>query len=97
MGISPAPRQFFLASLLAIGSTAGLIDPECKSATVQLSIRFEQPLRGERIMAEARVDRATRRLIFSSAEISDGRGRVSVRCQGIVTLLSKGATVVPAV
>lgn len=72
---------------LAIGCTAGLIDPESQSATVQLSIRFEQPLRGERILAEARVDRATRRMIFSSAEISDASGRVSVRCQGIVTLL----------
>ena len=76
---------------LAIGCTAGLIDPESSSATVQLSIRFEQPLRGERILAEARVDRATRRMIFSSAEISDAAGRVSVRCQGILTLLSKGA------
>jgi uncharacterized protein (TIGR00369 family) len=74
---------------LAIGCTAGLIDPECNSATVQLSIRFEQPLRGERILAEARVDRATRRMIFSSAEISDAGGRVSVRCQGIVTLLER--------
>jgi uncharacterized protein (TIGR00369 family) len=74
---------------LAIGCTAGLIDPESSSATVQLSIRFEQPLRGERIVAEARVDRATRRMIFSSAEISDAAGRVSVRCQGIVTLLER--------
>ena len=81
---------------LAIGCTAGLMDPGCQSATVQLSIRFEQPLRGERVLAEARVDRATRRLIFSSAEISDAAGRVSVRCQGIVTLLSKGAGAAPA-
>lgn len=82
---------------LAIGCTAGLVDPERNSATVQLSIRFEQPLRGERILAEARVDRATRRMIFSSAEISDAAGRVSVRCQGIVTLRSKGAAAVPPV
>lgn len=74
---------------LAVGCTAGLIDPERNSATVQLSIRFERPLRGPRILGEARVDRGTRRLIFASAELSDAAGQVSVRCQGIVTLLEK--------
>lgn len=72
---------------LAIGCTTALIDPTKRSATVQLSIRFEQPLRGDRIRGEARVDRATRRLVFSSAEILDERGVVCTRCQGIASLV----------
>jgi acyl-coenzyme A thioesterase PaaI-like protein len=70
---------------LIIGCTAGLVDPTSRSATVQLSIRLEQPLLGERILGEARVDRSTGRLIFSTAELSDETGKVCVRCQGIVT------------
>jgi acyl-coenzyme A thioesterase PaaI-like protein len=72
---------------LLIGSTCALVDPESRSATVQLSIRFERPLRGVRIVGEARVDRATGRLVFASAEIGDGSGPACVRCQGIATLL----------
>jgi acyl-coenzyme A thioesterase PaaI-like protein len=70
-----------------IGCTAGLVDPTSRSATVQLAIRFERPLLGELIEGEARVDRATSRLIFSSAEIRDGSGEVCVRCQGIASLV----------
>jgi acyl-coenzyme A thioesterase PaaI-like protein len=73
---------------LLIGCTAALIDPAARSATVQLSIRLEQPLLGERITGEARVDRSTGRLVFSSAEIHDESGKVCVRCQGMV---SRGA------
>lgn len=72
---------------LLIGCTCALVDPLARSATVQLSIRFERPLRGERIVGEARVDRATGRLVFASAEIGDGSGPASVRCQGIASLL----------
>ena len=72
---------------LLIGSTCVLVDPVSRSATVQLSIRFERPLRGQRIVGEARVDRATGRLVFASAEIGDGSGPACVRCQGIATLL----------
>jgi acyl-coenzyme A thioesterase PaaI-like protein len=74
-----------------IGCTCGLVDPTSRSATVQLAIRFERPLRGELIQGEARVDRATQRLIFASAELSDERGEVCVRCQGIASLLSARA------
>jgi acyl-coenzyme A thioesterase PaaI-like protein len=70
-----------------IGCTCGLVDPASRSATVQLAIRFERPLRGDLIQGEARVDRASQRLIFSSAEISDASGEVCVRCQGIATLI----------
>jgi len=70
-----------------IGCTCGLVDPTSRSATVQLSIRFERPLRGDLIQGEARLDRATKRLVFASAEISDAGGEVCVRCQGIASLL----------
>ncbi|HKO91834.1 MAG TPA: PaaI family thioesterase [Polyangiaceae bacterium] len=73
---------------LLIGCTCALVDPAARSATVQLSLRFERPLRGERIVGEARVDRATGRLVFASAEIGDGSGPACVRCQGIATLLA---------
>jgi uncharacterized protein (TIGR00369 family) len=72
---------------LAIGCTAALVDPTRASATIQLSIRFEQPLRGDFIEGEGRVDRATRRLVFSSAEIFDPLGHVCVRCQGMSSLI----------
>jgi acyl-coenzyme A thioesterase PaaI-like protein len=70
---------------LLIGCTAGLIDPAGRAATVQLSIRLEQPLLGERIVGEGRVDRSTGRIVFSSAEIRDENGKVCVRCQGMVS------------
>jgi acyl-coenzyme A thioesterase PaaI-like protein len=73
---------------LIIGSTSALVEMS-SSATVQLSIRFERPLRGERIVGEARVDHHTGRTLFASAEIRDELGNVCVRCQGIVALLGK--------
>lgn len=76
---------------LMIGSTAGLVDAEVRSATVQLSIRFERPLRGQRITGEARADHSTGRTVFASGELTDEQGRVCVRCQGIATLLRPSA------
>jgi uncharacterized protein (TIGR00369 family) len=70
-----------------IGCTCGLVDPASRSATVQLAIRFERPLRGDLIQGEARIDRTTKRLVFASAEISDAGGEVCVRCQGIASLV----------
>ncbi len=76
---------------LMIGSTSFLVDPTVRSATVQLSIRFERPLRGATIQGEARVDHATARTVFASAEISDEQGQVCVRCQGLSSLLRSKA------
>jgi uncharacterized protein (TIGR00369 family) len=72
-----------------IGCCCGMVDPVSRSATVQLDIRFERALRGASIHGQARVDRATQRLIFASAEISDEQGQVCVRCQGIATLVGE--------
>ena len=76
---------------LLIGCCCGLVDPRSRSGTVQLSIRFERPLRGAQIQGEARLDRATKRLIFASGELSDAQGEVCVRVQGIATLISGSA------
>jgi acyl-coenzyme A thioesterase PaaI-like protein len=72
-----------------IGCSCGLVDPTSRSGTVQLSIRFERPLRGALILGEARLDRATKRLVFASGELRDEQGEVCVRVQGIATLISE--------
>lgn len=77
---------------LLIGSTVALVDPEARGATVQLSIRFERPLRGSAIRGEARVDHHTGRTVFASAEICDELGRACVRCQGLATLIRRSAS-----
>lgn len=77
---------------LLIGGAGALVDATANTATVQLSIRFERPLRGERISGEARVDHATARTVFASAELYDEGGGVCVRCQGLATLFPSRAT-----
>jgi acyl-coenzyme A thioesterase PaaI-like protein len=72
-----------------IGCSCGLVDPTSRSGTVQLSIRFERPLRGALILGEARLDRATKRLVFASGQLSDEQGEVCVRVQGIATLIAE--------
>jgi acyl-coenzyme A thioesterase PaaI-like protein len=72
---------------LLIGSTSALVEGAGPAGTLQLSIRFEQPLRGQRISGVGRVDHATARTVFSSAELCDDQDRVCVRCQGLVALL----------
>jgi uncharacterized protein (TIGR00369 family) len=74
-----------------IGCSCGMVDAQSRSATVQLNIRFERALRGASIHGQARVDRATQRLIFASAEIQDEQGNVCVRCQGIASLVGETA------
>lgn len=69
---------------LLIGFTSALVETGAPAATISLSIQFERALRGDVISGEAQLDRATSRLIFASATISDGDGQVCVRCQGVV-------------
>ena len=76
---------------LVTGCTAALVDPRRRSATVQLSMSFERPVVGDSLRAEARIDRRTRRTLFASARILDGRGQVCARCQAIVALARAGA------
>lgn len=71
---------------LVIGSTCALVDPKRKSATMQLSMNLERPVIGDRITAEAWVDRAGGSTVFSSAVIRDGNGEICARGQGVVKL-----------
>lgn len=74
---------------LVIGCTGALVDPTRRTATVQLSMSFEQAVRGDLLVAEARVDRAGGSTGFSSAWIKDGRGETCARAQGVIRLLTQ--------
>lgn len=88
---SQAVNGGILAALFdfAIGTTGALVDPERKSATMQLSMSFERPVTGDVVTVEAWVDRAGGSTIFASAVIRDSGGDICARAQGVVKL-SKG-------
>jgi uncharacterized protein (TIGR00369 family) len=67
---------------LVIGTVGWLTRPDTRSATVNLSMSFFRPTHGDRVSAEARLVRGGMHLIFASAEIFDGEGKVSARCDG---------------
>lgn len=71
---------------LVIGSCSALVDPTRRSATVHLSMNFEQPVHGDIVTAEGWVDRAGGSTLFASAHILDGAGRVCARAQGVVRM-----------
>ncbi len=71
---------------LAIGCTPALIDPTRRSATVQLSINFMRAVRGQRLVARSKVDRAGDVLLFASAQILDDKGVVCATCTGMSRL-----------
>jgi uncharacterized protein (TIGR00369 family) len=67
---------------LAVGTVGWLVRPDARSATVNLAMSFFRPTRGERVVAEARLIRSGMNLIFAAAEIFDGEGKVTARCDG---------------
>ena len=71
---------------LAIGTVGWLTRPDTRSATVSLAMTFLRPTRGERVVVEARLLRAGTNLTFAAAEIFDGAGHVTARCDGTVAL-----------
>lgn len=71
---------------LAIGCTPALVDPTRRSATVQLSINFMRAVRGNRLVARAKIDRAGDVLLFASAQILDEKGTVCATCTGMSRL-----------
>lgn len=71
---------------LVIGCTPALVDPTRRSATMQLSMGFERPLRGDKLRAEAWVTSAGTNTLFAAAQILDAEGKVCARCQGVVKL-----------
>ena len=68
---------------LVIGTVGWLARPDHPSATVQLSMSFLRPTAGGRVEAEARLVRAGMNFLFAAAEIRDGSGEVTARCDGI--------------
>ena len=72
---------------LALGFTPALSDPRRRSATMQLSISFEEPVRGNSLTAEAWATRVGERIVFATGHILDEEGRVCVNCQGLVRRL----------
>jgi uncharacterized protein (TIGR00369 family) len=77
-----------LASLfdLAIGTVGWLTRPEGRSGTVTLAMTFFRPTRGDRVSVEGRLLRAGTNLTFATAEIFDGNGDVTARCDGTVAV-----------
>jgi len=67
---------------LVIGTVGWLTRPDTRSATVNLSMSFFRPTRGDRIVAEARLIRSGLNLVFAAAEVFDGEGKVTARCDG---------------
>jgi uncharacterized protein (TIGR00369 family) len=71
---------------LAIGTVGWLTRPDTRSATVSLAMTFLRPTRGDRVVVEARLLRSGMNLTFAAAEIFDGEGRVTARCDGTVAV-----------
>ena len=67
---------------LVIGTVGWLTRPDSRSATVNLAMTFFRPTRGDRVTAEAQVIKAGLHLVFAAAEITDGSGVVTARCDG---------------
>ncbi|MFT3696727.1 MAG: PaaI family thioesterase [Kofleriaceae bacterium] len=70
----------------ALGATSLLVVPIRRSATVQLSMSFEKAVRGNSARCVARVDRSTKNLVFSAAELYDEAGTMCSRAQGVISL-----------
>lgn len=71
---------------LAIGTVGWLTRPDTRSATVTLAMTFFRPTRGDRVAVEARLLRSGTNLTFAAAEITDGAGQVTARCDGTVAV-----------
>ena len=71
---------------LVIGCTPALIDPTRRAATVQLSMIFMRAVRGDRLVARAKIDRAGEVLVFAAGQILDPQGLVCATCTGLLRL-----------
>lgn len=73
---------------LVLGCTPALVDPTRRSATVQLSINLMSAVRGDRVVARARVTKAGEKLVFASAAILDAQGQECANATGVSRLSS---------
>jgi acyl-coenzyme A thioesterase PaaI-like protein len=67
---------------LVIGTVGWLTRPDARTATVNLAMSFLRPTRGERIVGEGWLVRRGLNILFASAEIRDGSGEITARCDG---------------
>lgn len=75
-----------VSSLLDTALGAAVIanmTPEEWCATVSLSIQFERPCRGERLVARGRLGSRGKRVAFAEGEVVDERGKVCARAHGV--------------
>ena len=70
----------------AIGCTAFLNVPLRRNGTVQLSVNFERAVRGKSARCVARIERATKNLLFCGATIHDETDAICGRGNGLVSL-----------
>jgi uncharacterized protein (TIGR00369 family) len=73
---------------LVIGCAPALVDPERRSATVQLSLNFMNAVRGDRVVARSRVARGGETLVFAEAELFDSKGTLCASATGLSRLSS---------
>lgn len=71
---------------LMVGLVGIVYSEKHRTGTVQLNIHFLRPLRGDSLLAEARLTKAGRALIFSRVEIKDATGQVCVTAEGIASV-----------
>ena len=71
---------------LIIGTVGFLTRPDTRSATVSLAMTFLRATRGDRVVVEGRAIRIGTTLTFAAAEVFDGSGRVTARCDGTVAV-----------
>ena len=70
----------------AIGVTPALVDPNRRTATMQLSMTFERPVRGDSLRVESRVSSAGQSILFATAKILDSQGTECAHCRGVVRI-----------
>lgn len=69
---------------VAIGVVGHFQVPNRRVGTAQLNIQFLRPVRGDRVEVVGHLVRAGMNLVFATADIVDGEGKLCARADGIV-------------
>ncbi len=71
---------------LLIGLVGIVNSQKHRTGTVQLNIHFIRPLRGSRLVGEARLLKSGQSLVFARGEIFDQNGQLCAACDGIASV-----------
>ncbi|MGE3726077.1 MAG: PaaI family thioesterase [Candidatus Sericytochromatia bacterium] len=71
---------------LMIGLVGIVNSQKHRTGTVQLNIQFVRPLRGAVLLAESRLTKAGKALVFARSEIRDQAGNICASCEGIASV-----------